>query len=1210
MRISIPSSVRNLFQALFVTSIGIALLLLMVGTATAAGSIDASDHQGQLKTGGVLGSYTSGDVKTYAELDPINFRFILTATGLGVSEEATGTLEVIFDHDMGECNFFDGSFVLGTHDSSANAVENISGVSPSVSLDGVVDNGSVWVATLDVNFSDNGSAYVNYFLTLTDEASECTGSSTQSMFGSVTGDFGSVGAQGVSVPADDVIPLSQITLQKIVANNHGGPATEAQWMLTASGAVTITGTGPIVSGSVPSGTYTLTESGGPAGYQASDWGCVDDAQSQVGVTQGQVTVGANSAITCTITNSDIAPILTVRKVVVDDLSDFPLPPSAFTMTVTGTNVAPSSSFPGSSTGVSVTLDQGNYSVSESGDPDDLYLDSYSADCSGIILVGASKTCTVTNTRLSGTLEITKVVSGGDEAVDWEFDIFGATSYTASVAHNESAGPTPVATGDYIVTETGPNLSLYDTSHECLVNGQTGSSGNNHIAEVTITEGDVVECTYTNVRKTGDITITKIVSGGPANANDWTFDLIAIPASPPEQTPLPTDIPNGGTENVNTGIFGVVENPQNAAAQKYTVVDATGACSLVNDDVVVTVTENGGTCTITNSPALTGTLELLKFEDVNGNGVQDQGEPPFAGVDLDWSNEYGESDSCTTPGSGLCVFTNVLAGSYTISETLPANTIAVSGTVTAAEVLAGETTRVNIPNRRTGNLEVNVFFDITGNGIPDGSDIPQAGVPVSYTNVYTESDLAITNGFGDVSWPDASVGDYMVTAHIPPTCVFTTQNPVARTVTQGGTANVFFGMRCMIYMPLVLHDYHPPTATPTSTPTLRPSDTPTLTPTATESPTPTNTPTATNTPTNSPTPTITPTPTVTWTPTNTPTTTPTPTNTPTPPSSTIPVPFPKGIDIDSVTNHIFVASRLNDQLYVVNGTTNAIITMIPVGLQPDGVAVNPISRKAYVANSASGTVSVVNIDTNTVIKTIPMGVGSEPLQVDVDTGVNRVYVTLHGTHQLGTIDGVTDTFVAVVQVPGAFDVAVDEAHDYVFASARDGNYVAVINALSNTEIMSMRTFPGGEPFGLAVDPNLSRLYIRYNATSSGRPAPRPPLGLARPLIGPQKSLAVVNPIHVAAFEIKPGSLGRISTFTVGEAGPQGGVGIAVGSTSSRIFTSNFAANSLSVVDSNGLGIITTLPMPGEPHEVAAHPTLAQIYVGNISGNVVVLVPDNF
>ena len=61
------------------------------------------------------------------------------------------------------------------------------------------------------------------------------------------------------------------------------------------------------------GTYDLSETG-PAGYTASAWVCVGGTQDG----SDTVTVGLGESATCTITNDDHAPSLTLVKVVVND----------------------------------------------------------------------------------------------------------------------------------------------------------------------------------------------------------------------------------------------------------------------------------------------------------------------------------------------------------------------------------------------------------------------------------------------------------------------------------------------------------------------------------------------------------------------------------------------------------------------------------------------------------------------------------------------------------------------------------------------------------------------------------------------------------------------------------------------------------------------------------------------------------------------------
>ena len=57
-----------------------------------------------------------------------------------------------------------------------------------------------------------------------------------------------------------------------------------------------------------SATTSLSEADGPAGYEPSDWLCIGAP-----VTNGTVSIALDQDVTCTITNTAVAPTLTLVK---------------------------------------------------------------------------------------------------------------------------------------------------------------------------------------------------------------------------------------------------------------------------------------------------------------------------------------------------------------------------------------------------------------------------------------------------------------------------------------------------------------------------------------------------------------------------------------------------------------------------------------------------------------------------------------------------------------------------------------------------------------------------------------------------------------------------------------------------------------------------------------------------------------------------------
>jgi len=108
--------------------------------------------------------------------------------------------------------------------------------------------------------------------------------------------------------------------------------------------------------------------------------------------------------------------------------------------------------------------------------------------------------------------------------------------------------------------------------------------------------------------------------------------------------------------------------------------------------------------------------------------------------------------------------------------------------------------------------------------------------------------------------------------------------------------------------------------------------------------------------------------------------------------------PGGIAYDPSNGYIYVTDSGSDTVSVINGTTNKVIAIIPVGKEPWGVAYDPSNGYIYVTDVDSSTVSVINGANNTVIATIPVGFASGPWGIAYDPSNGYIYVTnsLSGT----------------------------------------------------------------------------------------------------------------------------------------------------------------------------------------------------------------------
>ena len=263
---------------------------------------------------------------------------------------------------------------------------------------------------------------------------------------------------------------SHLIVIKHVVDDNGGGADASQFTMTING-VTATGgnsfpgaESPGTNKKVTTGSYSVTETG-PSGYDATfSSGCSG-------------TISAGQTKTCTVTNDDKPGTLIVKKHVIDD-NGGQKHADDFTMKVTAGHPS-QSSFAGSESGTTVTVDAGSYSVDE--DSVSGYTKTIGAGCSGTIANGETKTCTITNDDQPGHLIVIKHVvnvnGGKAKASQFSMKINGIVVQGANPFPGaESPGTNKtVDAGSYTVTETGPAGYILVPSADCsgtIAVGQT------------------------------------------------------------------------------------------------------------------------------------------------------------------------------------------------------------------------------------------------------------------------------------------------------------------------------------------------------------------------------------------------------------------------------------------------------------------------------------------------------------------------------------------------------------------------------------------------------------------------------------------------------------------------------------------------------------------------------------------------------------------
>lgn len=361
------------------------------------------------------------------------------------------------------------------------------------------------------------------------------------------------GSATCTITNDDIAP----TL-KLVKNISVGSSIPHDWTLSAqsngAGGFSDWGDSTTFHPVNANISYALSENGGTllnSEYTASKWTC----DNGITVTSSAITLPLAKNVTCTITNSQNHGTITVHK-------DFVGTPTGynnfcFTLSPDPGNGQVCANDNGDA--VFTNVPAGDYTATETQKLDAYTQSGTTCDTTmSIVNNGDSKSCTITNTRNQGTVELKKIWSGTPGQTTLNIGTSAGTSNIASVTTGVSGGDPlttntiNVDTGAYYVSETG-GLTNYTPELDCTDNGTpfTPVTGNGF----TVHTGDAVVCTFTNTRNTGTITIVKNTLGG-----DDTFNFGVTGETASSQT-IPT---SGGTGTVgplivNTGDYSVSEN---------------------------------------------------------------------------------------------------------------------------------------------------------------------------------------------------------------------------------------------------------------------------------------------------------------------------------------------------------------------------------------------------------------------------------------------------------------------------------------------------------------------------------------------------------------------------------------------------------------------------------------------------------------------------
>ncbi|HEU5149546.1 MAG TPA: SdrD B-like domain-containing protein [Iamia sp.] len=365
----------------------------------------------------------------------------------------------------------------------------------------------------------------------------------------------------------------------------------------------------------------------------------------------------------------------------------------------------------------------------------------------------------------------------------------------------------LAAGDYVVgfaTPTGMTPTPADQGGDDAADSDA-SAGRSPVTTLAAGEEDLtIDAGFYTLVSLGDRVWEDVDGDGTQDAGEPGVEGVTVTLYGPDGTTVidtTTTGPDGEYlfEDLTPGTYVVGFAPTGDAL--LTVANA-GGDDAADSDADPATGRTGPIALVSGEDDLTvdagvytaAALGDRVWFDLDGDGVQDAGEPGASGVTVELLSGTTVVDTTTTGTDGLYLFTDLAPGTYTVRFTAPAGTALTAAgqggdpaTDSDADPATGTTGPVTIASGQedrtvdaglvgTGSLGDRVWEDLDGDGIQDAGEPGIEGVTVTLT--WTGPDGAVELG----STTTGPGGAYLFTALPPGDYVVTFATPAGMTPT--------------------------------------------------------------------------------------------------------------------------------------------------------------------------------------------------------------------------------------------------------------------------------------------------------------------------------------------------------------------------------------------------------------------------------------------
>ncbi|MBC7247339.1 MAG: carboxypeptidase regulatory-like domain-containing protein [Actinobacteria bacterium] len=159
------------------------------------------------------------------------------------------------------------------------------------------------------------------------------------------------------------------------------------------------------------------------------------------------------------------------------------------------------------------------------------------------------------------------------------------------------------------------------------------------------------------------------------------------------------------------------------------------------------------------------IDGLKFEDLDGDGVRDEGEEGLKDVEITLTGPDDLTVTAYSGEDGTFAFEDLIPGDYTVSEKVPTGYYATGPVSVDITLEPGDEASVIFSNAPYGSISGTKWLDVNRNGAIDDADTPLAGVTIKLEGETLGGELVsftqTTADDGTYAFPLLEAGDYTV-----------------------------------------------------------------------------------------------------------------------------------------------------------------------------------------------------------------------------------------------------------------------------------------------------------------------------------------------------------------------------------------------------------------------------------------------------------------